>query len=127
MNNSKIEAKNTPTLVVNTNGNNENTNNNNNTNSALKQTLNRPLRSFIGTISNGAESRSEKKPPKTDKKIGHREVKDGVVHYKKVSTDELKRSIQFGIVHSISASNKYPERDLLMQDFQTVETIVFPK
>ena len=61
------------------------------------------------------------------KNIGHREVKDGVVHYKKVPTDELKKSIQFGIVHSISFSNKYIDRDLLIQDFQVVETIVFPK
>ena len=66
------------------------------------------------------------------KKIGHREVKHGVVHYKKVSSDELKKSIQFGIVQFISESNgqasKYNiDRDLLMQDFQVVETIVFPK
>lgn len=66
------------------------------------------------------------------KKIGHREVKDGVVHYKKVSTDELKKSIQFGIVHFINEqsrpNSKYNiDRDLLMQDFQTVETLVFLK
>ena len=67
-----------------------------------------------------------------NKKVGHREVKHGVVHYKKVSSNELKKSIQFGIVQFISESNrqnsKYNiDRDLLMQDFQVVETIVFPK
>jgi 1-phosphatidylinositol-4-phosphate 5-kinase len=66
------------------------------------------------------------------KKIGHREVKGGVVHYKKISTDELKKSIQFGIVHFINEQNrlnsKYNiERDLLMQDFQVVEPILYPK
>lgn len=61
------------------------------------------------------------------KKMGHREVKDGVVHYKKVSSDELKRSIQFGIVHSVSFSNKYPDRDILIQDFPEVVCINFPK
>jgi hypothetical protein len=67
-----------------------------------------------------------------DKKIGHREVKGGVVHYKKVSSDELKKSIQFSIVHFIGEQNRKDspfniDRDLLMQDFQVVETIVFPK
>jgi hypothetical protein len=38
----------------------------------------------------------------TKKKIGHREVKHGVVMYKKFSTDELKKSIQFGIVHFLN-------------------------
>ena len=61
------------------------------------------------------------------KKMGHREVKDGVVHYKKVPTDELKKSIQFGVVHSVSFSNKYPDRDILIQDFTEVVTIQFPK
>ena len=61
-------------------------------------------------------------------KIGHREIKDGVVHYKKVSTDELKKAIQFGIVHFINEQNRFNmDRDLLMQDFQVVETVVFPK
>ncbi len=86
-----------------------------------QQSLDQPQSS-----SNAASSSGDKK------KIGHREVKHGVVHYKKVSSDELKKSIQFGIVQFISESNgqasKYNiDRDLLMQDFQVVETIVFPK
>ncbi len=67
-----------------------------------------------------------------EKKIGHREVKHGIVHYKKVSSNELKKSIQFSIVHFISEQNRINspfniDRDLLMQDFQVVETILFPK
>lgn len=65
---------------------------------------------------------------KQKKKLGHREVKDGIVHYKKISTDELKKSIQFGIVHHLNEQNRFNmDRDLLMQDFQVVETIIFPK
>ena len=36
-------------------------------------------------------------------------------------------SIQLGIGQAIGALNKYDERDLLMQDFMTVETTNFPK
>lgn len=76
-----------------------------------------------GSISGGAASGYREKA-----KLGHREVRDGVVHYKKVSTDELKKSIQFGIVHFINEQNRFNmDRDLLMQDFQVVETVVFPK
>jgi hypothetical protein len=64
----------------------------------------------------------------TKKKIGHREVKHGVVMYKKFSTDELKKSIQFGIVHYLNEQNRRQlDRDLIMQDFQFIETIQFPK
>lgn len=76
----------------------------------------------MGTNTGGGSSTTEKK------KIGHREVKHGVVLYKKVSTDELKKAIQFGIVHFIHEQNRHSmDRDLIMQDFQAVETIVFPK
>ena len=62
------------------------------------------------------------------KKLGHREVKHGVVLYKKVSTDELKKSIQFGIVHFLNEQNRRQmDRDLIMQDFNVVETVMFPK
>ena len=65
---------------------------------------------------------------KQKKKIGHREVKDGVVHYKKISTNELKKSIQFGIVHFLNENNRTNmDRDLLMQDFQVIDVIQYPK
>lgn len=74
------------------------------------------------TLNSTALTNSEKK------KIGHREVKHGIVLYKKVPTDELKKSIQFGIVHFINERNRDKmDRDLLMQDFQVVENIVFPR
>ena len=63
-----------------------------------------------------------------ERKIGHRRVDDtGQVSYKKVSTNQLMGSIQLGIQNSIGAMSKYDERDLLMQDFMTVETVVFTK
>jgi len=66
-----------------------------------------------------------------EKKLGHRSVKDGVVHYKKISSKELKNSIQLGIVHFINEQNRNRspfniERDILVQDFQVVDTIQFP-
>ena len=61
------------------------------------------------------------------KKIGHREVKDGVVHYKSVPLDELKKSIQFGISYSTSVSNKCIDRDLILDDFNQVDIINFPR
>lgn len=61
-------------------------------------------------------------------RLGHRVVKDGVVYYKKVSTDELKQSIQFGIYNFLKKLDLVDvDRDLLMQDFQVIETIHFPK
>lgn len=36
-------------------------------------------------------------------------------------------SIQLGIHDSVGGLAKYPERDLLMQDFMTVETTQFPR
>ena len=63
-----------------------------------------------------------------DRKIGHRRVNEtGEVSYKKVTTNVLMGSIQLGIGHAIGALNKYDDRDLLMQDFMTVETTHFPK
>jgi hypothetical protein len=65
---------------------------------------------------------------KEKKKLGHREVKDGVVHYKKVPTDELKSSVQFGIIHILNEQNRNSpnERDdILMQDFISEDPIDF--
>ncbi|CAF0920939.1 unnamed protein product [Brachionus calyciflorus] len=83
--------------------------------------LNRSL-STSSSTTGGRHSERQKK------KIGHREVKDGVVHYKKISTNELKKSIQFGIVHYLNEQNRNNnDRDLLMQDFQVVDVIQFPR
>ena len=63
-----------------------------------------------------------------DRKIGHRRINEaGLVSYKKIETNTLMGSIQLGIQAAIGGLAKYAERDLLMQDFMTVETTVFPK
>ena len=67
-------------------------------------------------------------PTDRDRKIGHRRVNEnGEVSYKKVTTNQLMGSIQLGIGHAIGALANHDDRDLLMQDFMTVETTHFPK
>uniref|UniRef100_A0A0K2T160 Putative LOC100748690 [Bombus impatiens] n=1 Tax=Lepeophtheirus salmonis TaxID=72036 RepID=A0A0K2T160_LEPSM len=62
------------------------------------------------------------------RKIGHRRVGgDGTVSYKKVQSQQLMKAIQLGVEYSVAAMTRYDERDLLMQDFLTVETYYFPK
>jgi len=62
-----------------------------------------------------------------ERKIGHRRVNEaGQVSYKKVETNALMGSIQLGIHDSVGGLAKYPDRDLLMQDFMSVETSQFP-
>ena len=63
-----------------------------------------------------------------DRKIGHRRVDDtGGVSYKKVSTNHLMGSIQLGIGQAIGNLGNHEERDLLLQDFGTIETTQFPQ
>jgi len=63
-----------------------------------------------------------------DRKIGHRRInEEGQVSYKKIETNQLMGSIQLGIQASIGGLAKYPDRDLLMQDFMKVETTQFSK
>jgi 1-phosphatidylinositol-4-phosphate 5-kinase len=63
-----------------------------------------------------------------DRKIGHRRInEEGQVSYKKIQTNQLMGSIQLGIQCGVGGLAKYPERDLLMHDFMTVETTLFPK
>jgi len=63
-----------------------------------------------------------------DRKIGHRRInEEGQVSYKKIETNQLMASIQLGIHNSVGGLAKYPERDLLMQDFMKLETVQFPK
>ena len=51
----------------------------------------------------------------------------GQISYKKIHVNQLQQSIQLGIQNSIGSLAKCDERDLLMQDFMTVETVSFPK
>lgn len=62
-----------------------------------------------------------------EKKIGHRRVTEGGdVTYKKIQTTQIMGSIQLGMQHAIGGLASKPERDLLMQDFMTVEQTYFP-
>jgi len=75
---------------------------------------------------NQQQSRAAKKEKK---KLGHRRVKnDGEVTYKKFETTQLIGSIQLGIQHSVgSLANLDPNRDLLMLDFMSIDTVYFTK
>lgn len=81
-----------------------------------------------------------------EKKIGHRRIGEGgEVTYKKVvsiylfwfysltdnflkqiQTSQIMGSIQLGISNAVGGLASKPERDLLMQDFMALETIIFP-
>lgn len=60
--------------------------------------------------------------------IGHRGIDPtGETTYKKTTSSALKGAIQFGISHTVGSLSQKPERDVLMQDFEVVESISFPK
>ncbi|CAB4066626.1 PIP5K [Lepeophtheirus salmonis] len=63
------------------------------------------------------------------RKIGHRRVGgDGTVSLQKGSEPAVDESdSKLGVEYSVAAMTRYDERDLLMQDFLTVETYYFPK
>ena len=63
------------------------------------------------------------------KKIGHRRVdkETGSVTYKKVKTSDLMAAIQLGISNAIGSLASAPERDLLLQDFEVIERVNFPR
>ena len=66
---------------------------------------------------------SGSEPSDKDRKLGHRRIgQDGVVSYKKVNSNALMGSIQLGLGHAVGNLSKHDDRDLLMQDFMTVET-----
>ncbi|XP_014262090.1 phosphatidylinositol 4-phosphate 5-kinase type-1 alpha isoform X13 [Cimex lectularius] len=72
---------------------------------------------------NGAMARHKSE---REKKLGHRRVgTGGEVTYKKIQTTQIMGSIQLGIQHAVGGLASKPERDLLMQDFMTVETTTF--
>ncbi|KAG5884964.1 hypothetical protein JTB14_000358 [Gonioctena quinquepunctata] len=74
------------------------------------------------TFPNDAKPKTER-----EKKIGHRRVGvGGEITYKKIQSTQIMGSIQLGIQHAVGGLASKPERDLLMQDFMTVETTNFP-
>ncbi|KAI6225395.1 PIPK domain-containing protein [Aphelenchoides fujianensis] len=64
---------------------------------------------------------------KHKEKIGHRRIdRQGEVSYKRVPTNALMGAIQLGISNSIGSLASRPLRDLLVQDFDVIETVAFP-
>nr|XP_046273068.1 phosphatidylinositol 4-phosphate 5-kinase type-1 alpha-like isoform X2 [Scatophagus argus] len=61
------------------------------------------------------------------KTIGHRGIDPtGETTYKKTTSSALKGAIQLGITHTVGSLSHKPERDVLLQDFEVVESIFFP-
>uniref|UniRef100_A0A3Q1EDN8 Phosphatidylinositol-4-phosphate 5-kinase, type I, alpha, a n=1 Tax=Acanthochromis polyacanthus TaxID=80966 RepID=A0A3Q1EDN8_9TELE len=59
--------------------------------------------------------------------IGHRGIDPtGETTYKKTTSSALKDAIQLGITHTVGSLSQKPERDVLLQDFEVVESIFFP-
>ncbi|CAG9854130.1 unnamed protein product [Phyllotreta striolata] len=82
------------------------------------------------SIQDISQKNSQDNKPKNERerKIGHRRVGvGGEITYKKIQTTQIMGSIQLGIQHAVGGLASKPERDLLMQDFMTVETTNFPR
>lgn len=45
----------------------------------------------------------------------------------KTTSSALKGAIQLGITHTIGSLSQKPERDVLLHDFEVVESIFFPR
>lgn len=61
-----------------------------------------------------------------DRKLDHRRVdEEGAITFKRITSNQIMGSIQLGIQYAIAGLASKPERDLLIQDFMTVETKVF--
>ncbi|XP_049890247.1 phosphatidylinositol 4-phosphate 5-kinase type-1 alpha-like [Epinephelus moara] len=73
------------------------------------------------------ESPSTSMSPAMKKTIGHRGIDPtGETTYKKTTSSALKGAIQLGITHTVGSLSQKPERDVLLQDFEVVESIFFP-
>ncbi|XP_070777636.1 phosphatidylinositol 4-phosphate 5-kinase type-1 alpha-like isoform X2 [Enoplosus armatus] len=73
------------------------------------------------------ESPSTSMSPNMKKTIGHRGIDPtGETTYKKTTSSALKGAIQLGITHTVGSLSQKPERDVLLQDFEVVESIFFP-
>nr|CAD2190027.1 unnamed protein product [Meloidogyne enterolobii] len=70
---------------------------------------------------------SSSTPGKSGNKIGHRRIdKQGEVSYKRVPTNALMGAIQLGIANSVGSLAGKPRRDILVQDFEVIESVTFP-
>lgn len=61
------------------------------------------------------------------KRVGRyrKEAPSGAVFYKKAPQDHISGALQLGITHSVGSHTV--DRDVLLQDFEVIETIAFPK
>ncbi|VDK43809.1 unnamed protein product, partial [Anisakis simplex] len=76
-------------------------------------------------VPGGEEWRAQEEFEK--QKLGHRRIdRQGEVSYKRVPTNALMGAIQLGIANSIGSLASKPKRDLLLQDFDVIETVSFP-
>ncbi|KAK5854883.1 hypothetical protein PBY51_005036 [Eleginops maclovinus] len=73
------------------------------------------------------EGPSTSMSPAMKKTIGHRGIDTtGETTYKKTTSSALQGAIQLGITHTVGSLSQKPERDVLLQDFEVVESIFFP-
>ncbi|XP_054461664.1 phosphatidylinositol 4-phosphate 5-kinase type-1 alpha-like [Anoplopoma fimbria] len=81
-----------------------------------------------GTRKNASpESPTTGMSPAMKKTIGHRGIDPtGETTYKKTTSSALQGAIQLGIAHTVGSLSQKPERDVLLQDFEVVESIFFP-
>ncbi|XP_029700522.1 phosphatidylinositol 4-phosphate 5-kinase type-1 alpha-like isoform X1 [Takifugu rubripes] len=80
-----------------------------------------------GTRKNATEGPSTSLSQNAKKTIGHRGIDPtGETTYKKTTSSALKGAIQLGITHTVGSLSQKPERDVLLQDFEVVESIFFP-
>ncbi|XP_069549864.1 phosphatidylinositol 4-phosphate 5-kinase type-1 alpha-like isoform X1 [Brachyistius frenatus] len=86
------------------------------------------LRDSTGIQKNAStEGPSTTMTPAMKKTIGHRGIdQTGETTYKKTTSSALKGAIQLGITHTVGSLSRKPERDVLLQDFEVVESIFFP-
>ncbi|KAJ8926127.1 hypothetical protein NQ315_009984 [Exocentrus adspersus] len=80
------------------------------------------------TLSNAAKTKAEREKER-ERKIGHRRVGVGGRNHLQEDTDHPDHGINTTgacIQHAVGGLASKPERDLLMQDFMTVETTNFP-
>jgi len=79
------------------------------------------------TVSNRSSVINYVKPQTHGKKLGHRREVDGEVTYKKFETTQLIGSIQLGLQYVLENEANVPDRDLLIPDFMSIETVSFTK
>merc|ERR1711935_39691 len=82
-----------------------------------------PSGTTIPTTSSGAVLGTNRR----SKRIGKRkeDLKTGDVYYKEAPQDSISGALQLGITHSIGSHQS--DRDVLIQDFEIIETIQFPQ